>query len=102
MMAMTSAPGLAPAPAWTTTSAPRTLYFLTVSGVAETRVSAPSVSERTAIRILAPLRSGQWLEIKLLSRISRNSRGSVEDERQEKKNADGCGSPHADGGGHGP
>src|SRR5690554_402980 len=41
----------APAPAWTTTSRPRALNFLTVSGVAATRVSPPLVSFGTARRI---------------------------------------------------
>src|SRR5205085_6731772 len=47
-------PAPAPAPACTTTSAPRPLYLRTVSGVAATRVSTGSVSDRTAIRISFP------------------------------------------------
>src|SRR3954452_8503662 len=52
---------LLPAPACTTTSAPRFLYFLTISGVIAARVSTGSVSERTVIRMLPPCRSGTKL-----------------------------------------
>ena len=51
-------PAFRPAPACTATSAPKALYFFTVSGVAATRVSFPSVSERTAIRI-----EGLWFKL---------------------------------------
>src|SRR3954470_16594783 len=44
-------PDAAPAPRATTMSAPSALNFLTVSGVAATRGSLPSVSRATAIRI---------------------------------------------------
>src|SRR4051812_1710997 len=51
-------PARVPAPAWTTTSAPSALYFLTVSGVAATRLSTGSVSDKTAIRMKLPRLSG--------------------------------------------
>src|SRR3954451_10436211 len=54
---------LFPAPACTTTSAPRFLYFLTISGVIAARVSTGSVSERTVIRLLPPCRSCTKLEV---------------------------------------
>src|SRR5690349_2001297 len=95
-------PAWRPAPDWTTTSAPRALYFLTVSGVAETRVSALSVSERTAIRIHHPCdRSADCYQDLRCARRPRTmflkrEDFSIENKRQEEENAHGCRGAHPD------
>src|SRR3712207_1482308 len=71
-------PERAPAPACTTTSAPRPLYFLTTSGVAATRVSTPSVSVRTAIRIRPP-----WFAAAISARPAPLQ--SVEDQHEQEQ-----------------
>src|ERR1700722_14659101 len=47
-------PAAFPAPRWTATSAPSAMYFLTVSGLAATRVSRGWVSATTPISMAAP------------------------------------------------
>src|SRR5277367_2913343 len=47
-------PAAIPAPRWTATSAPSAMYFLTVSGLAATRVSCGWISATTPISMAAP------------------------------------------------